>query len=210
MYRWIGGFRLLLGIAIIVTSYNVGYCQDAKPKFEVESSAGVFFFDESLSFDRSPSFGLGAGYDITSFLQLNLAFSLNPARKRISAASSKITTNIFVYNYYINLRFQKRKPMFPKIKPFLNLGTGGIILNPQKVSLDLGGGQMIQLEPPSEHKFAFNFGGGFAIPLSKRFALRLEYRKYLYKSNKILDDGIRTTSVTAQNDYLGLGFSTFF
>ena len=200
-----------LAAGLILAISTAGFCQATHQRVEFESSVGIFFFDNELSFEASPALGLGAGYNLNRFLQLNLAFSYAPAQQQISAAASKITSNISVYQYILSLKFRKQEPVIWRIKPFVNIGAGGIIFDPQTSSgdsLDVGGGLMISLNFATNHKFALNFGGGFAIPLSRRFLLNLEYRKYFYRLN--LNDGIEAKTATANNNYWGAGFAVSF
>ncbi len=202
---------LFLAAGLILAIPTAGDCQEPSQKIEFESSVGILFFDYELSFEASPSLGLGASYHIKQFLQLNLGFSYAPAQQQISAAASKITTNISVYQYILNLKFRKQRPILWRIKPFVNIGAGGIIFDPQTSStdsLDVGGGLMIPLNFATDHKFAIDFGGGFAIPLSTTFLLNLEYRKYLYRLN--LNDGIEAKMTTAINTYWGAGFAVSY
>ena len=202
---------LFLAAGLILAIPTAGDCQEPSQKIEFESSVGILFFDYELSFEASPSLGLGAGYNIKRFLQLNLALIYTPAQQQISAAASKITTNISVYQYSLNLKFRKQAPVIWRIKPFVNIGAGGIIFDPQTSSgdsLDVGGGLMISLNFATNHKFALNFGGGFAIPLSRRFLLNLEYRNYFYRLN--LNDGIEAKTATANNNYWGAGFAVSY
>ncbi len=194
-------FFLAIGLTLAIPA---AYSQERPQKIEFEASGGVLFFDEELSFNASPALGLGAGYNLKQFLQLNLALIYTPAQQHISAAASKITTNISVYQYTLNLKFRKQTPIIWRIKPFVNIGGGGIIFDPQTSStdsLDVGGGLMIPLNFATDHKFAVNLGGGFAIPLSRTFLLNLEYHKYFYRLN--LNDGIETKTVMANNNYWG-------
>lgn len=202
-------FFLALGPTLAIPT--VAYCQEPPQKIELGSSAGVLYFDDELSFGASPAFGLGAGYNLKQFLQLYLELIYTPAQQQISAAASKITTDISVYQYILNLKFRKQTPILWRIKPFVNLGAGGIIFNPQTSStdsLDVGGGLMIPLDFATDHKFVVNFGGGFAIPLSGRFRLNLEYRKYFYRLD--LNDGVEAKTVTANNNYWGSRLSVSF
>ena len=197
-----------LAVGLIPAIPTVGYCQERPQKIELGSSVGILSFDDELSFRASPAFGLGAGYNLKQFLQLNLELIYTPAQQQISAAASKITTNISVYQYILNLKFRKQRPILWRIKPFVNIGAGGIIFDPQASStdsLDVGGGLMIPLNFATDHKFAVNFGGGFAIPLSRTFLLNLEYRKYFYRLN--LNDGIEAKTATANNNYWGARLS---
>ena len=200
-----------LTVGLILAISTAGFCQATHQRIEFESSVGIFFFDNELSFEASPALGLGAGYNLNRFLQLNLAFIYTPAQQQISAAASKITTDISVYQYILNLKFRKQKPILWRIKPFVNLGAGGIIFNPQTGStdsLDVGGGLMIPLNFATDHKFAVNLGAGFVIPLSRKFRLNLEYRKYFYRLN--LSDGIEAKTATAENTYWGAKFAVSF
>ncbi len=137
-----------LAAGLILAISTAGYCQEPPKKIEFESSVGILFFDNELSFEASPSLGLSAGCNIKQFLQLNLALIYTPAQQQISAAASKITTNISVYQYSLNLKFRKQAPVIWRIKPFVNIGAGGIIFDPQTSSgdsLNVGGGFMISL-----------------------------------------------------------------
>ena len=200
-----------LAVGLILAIPTAGYCQEPPQKIEFESSVGVLFFDNEVSFESSPYLGFGAGYNLKHFLQLNLAFSYTPAQQQISATPSKITTNISVYQDIINLKFRKQKPILWRIKPFVSIGAGGIIFDPQTGStdsLDVGGDLMIPLNFATDHKFAIDFGGGFAIPLSRTFLLNLEYRKYFYRLN--VNDGVEAKTVTANNHYWGARLSVSF
>lgn len=198
----------LLTLGLILAIPTVGYCQERPQKIEFGSSVGVLSFDDELSFGASPAFGLDAGYNFKQFLQLNLELIYTPAQQKISAAASKIATNISVYQYILNLKFRKQTPILWWIKPFVNIGAGGILFDPQSSSsdsLDVGGGLMIPLDFATDHKFIVNFGGGFAIPLSRMLLLNLEYRKYFYRLN--LNDGIEAKTATANNNYWGARLS---
>ncbi len=187
------------------------YSQESPQKIEFESSVGVLFFDKGLSFEASPALGLGAGYSLTPVLQLSLALIYTPARQQISAAASEITTDISVYQYILNLKFRKQTPGVWRIKPFVNIGVGGIIFDPQTGSadsLEIGGGLMIPLDFATDHKFAVNFGVGFAIPLSRMFLLNLDYRKYFYRIS--LDNSVGTKTATANNNFWGVRIAVSF
>ena len=205
MYRWTGGFRLHLGIAFLVLSFQVGHCQGAKSKFEVGNSIGVLRFDKNLAFDPSPSFGLGAGYNITNSLQLNLSFSYNPTQQRISQAASKQHAEYSIFNYHLSTIFFIPKAMIGKIRPFIIFGAGGFSINPGPVKLELGGGNTISVEPPNDNKTAVNFGAGICFQILKQMKINLEARRYLFK----LEDFTKS-KVTGSNKYLGLGLIRVF
>lgn len=184
--------------------------QEKEPKFEVNSCIGVFFFDKNLEFDLSPTVGLGAGYNFTNYLQLNLAFSYSPAQQRISTATSKLTTDIQVYLYSVNLRVSHPKPVLALIKPNLTLGLGGSFFKPQTVWLDLGGGQRIRIVPETDHKLSLNLGGGLMIQATKRLGVNLEYQLYLFRSNRVSDDGLNRQQITASNRSFGMRLYVLF
>ena len=101
-----------LAAGLILAISTAGFCQAIHQRVEFERSVGIFFFDNELSFEASPALGLGAGYNLDRFIQLNLAFIYTPARQQISAAASKITTDISVYPYILNLNFESRRRFY--------------------------------------------------------------------------------------------------
>ncbi|MFQ5649862.1 MAG: outer membrane beta-barrel protein [bacterium] len=204
MKRWTGGFRLLLGIATLVSSYSVSQGQDLKPKFQLESSAGVFFFDHHLAFDASPSFGLGAGYGITDALQLNLAFSFTPTQQQISHAASEVSARYSVYPVSLNLRFGGLRPILWRLRPFLSVGAGVMTIDPHAVRLEIGAGQTTVIEPPVDHLVTVNLGAGLLVPLTKRTQIKVGFNRLLYKLGARVS---RTEEpALAQNSEFRLGF----
>ena len=197
-------------MGILFGFYQGGYCQDKEHNLEVQSTIGVLFFDKVLSFERSPLFGLGVGYGITHFLQLNLAIAFSPTQQRLPTATSKLSTNVYVYHYLVSLKLSNSKIVLFQLRPFVNLGTGGTMYNPQAVVIDLGGGDMIRLEPSQDHKFTFHFGGGIIVKISKKMSINLAYQRFLHKARKFIENKMLTKTVTASNKSFGLSLSASF
>lgn len=188
--------------------FTGSYSQNSPRKLELNSAIGVNFFEKRLAFQGSPSFGLGAGYHITELLQLNLAFSFIPTQQRISTATEKVIAKYSVYIYVIGLRFSPRKPVLWILSPFVEMGAGGIIIDPHAVLLDLGAGNVMQFEAQVDHNTSVNFGGGVMIPLSERIRIKLAYQHSLYRLT--LADGSNRETITAQNRFGGLSLSVSF
>jgi len=202
------GFPILLVLATLSVCQH-GYPQD-KGEFEVTSSAGILLFDKSLSFKQSPTLGLGAGYGITNFLQLDLAFLFSPTQQRISLAASKLKSRISFYSYSFNLSLCKSQPLLNRFRPFVKAGVGGVLLQTRGVTLDLGGGNAIRVDGQTDHKMMLLFGGGVALLLSKRLNLIMEYRMYVFRLQRVLENDIQTERVWSDNSYLGLGLGVSF
>ncbi len=184
------------------------YAQEKQNIIEIESSVGAISFDKNLSFDLSPVYGLGVGYFFTSYLYASLSIAMSPTQQKVSLATSDLTIKYLIYNYYFNLRVIKPDPILFIIKPFVNIGAGGMSIVPQKSSknfIDVGGGQKIPLELSTDHKFVYNLGAGFALQMMSRLQLMFEYQRFLYELD--LDDGINRKKITAGNDFWGLKLS---
>lgn len=201
-------FRILL-IAITLSVCQNSYGQ-VKGEFAVESGAGILLFDEILSFEPSPTLGLGAGYGITNFLQLDLAFLFSPTQQRISLAASKLKSRVSFYSYSFNLSLCKCQPIWDRIRPFVKAGVGGVLFQTRDVTLDLGGGNAIHVDGQTDHQLTLLLGGGIALLLSKRLNLIMEYRMYLFRLQRVLNDGLQSERVWSDNSYLGLGLSVTF
>lgn len=202
---------ILLMLALFSGINDMGHAREQTNTIELESSIGIISFDKNLSFDACPVYGFGIGYFFTSYLYANLSIAMSPTQQKVSLATSDLTTKYLVYNYYFNLRFIKPDPLLYIIKPFVNIGAGGMSIAPQKSSkdfIDVGGGQKVQLERSTDHKFAYNFGAGLALKLVSRMQLMFEYQRFMYRLD--LDDGNRRKTITAVNDYWGLKLAVFF
>ncbi len=207
MFSCSSGFPILL-VLVTLNVCQHGYSQD-KGEFEVTSSAGILLFDKSLSFERSPTLGLGAGYGITNFLQLDLAFLFSPTQQSISLAASKLKARVSFYSYSLNVSLSKNLP-FHCFRPFVKAGVGGVIFQTRDVTLDLGGGNAIRVDGQTDHKLTLLFSGGIALLLSKRLSLIMEYRMYVFRLQRVLENGIQTERVWSNNSYLGLGLGVSF
>ena len=192
----------------MLAAFNKAHGQQPQKKLELKGALGVGFFEKKLDFQVGPSLGLGAGYNISDLLQLNLTFSYNPTQQRISTATEKVTAEYSVYIYVIGLQFSPRKPLLWILSPFVELGAGGIIIDPKAVSFDIGAGNIMQFEAPVDHHISGNLGGGLTASLSQRFQLEFAYRHSLYSLN--LDDGSNRETIMAQNKFVGLSLSTSF
>ena len=210
MNRWIGGLGLLLGIAITVSPHSTGKCQDLKPKFQAGATTGVSFYDDDLSFDSSPFVRLSAGYRMSDFFQLNLAFAVSPTQQRIAAAASELTTDVSVFTYFLNVKLSRQEPLLSRFRPFVSLGGGGIILDPAAVTFDLGGGQTVRLDAPTDHRFATLIGSGVGFLISRTLELRIEYQRIMHDVQRVRDDAVTTDTVTANHHLWGIGLSTSF
>jgi hypothetical protein len=184
-----------------------GFSPPRDSGFEIQSWIGFTSFDKALSFERSPSFGLGVGHHITSLLQLNLTFVLNPTQQRITTATSKTNIDINIYSYAVDIKISNRIEF---LIPFFDFGVGGIIFDSESVTLDLGGGKAVDLKPPTKHKFSLHADMGLLAPISKKLAFVLFYKNQFHQVKEILDGVITTKSTLAWNKYLGLGLSVSF
>jgi len=179
--RWTGGFGLLLGIASLISNSYVGHCQDLKPKFHFESSGSVTFFDEAHAFETSPSFGVAGGFHFTDSFQMLLSFAVTPAHQNIQQAASSTRTDFTVYDYSIGLRAFSKSLAVGNIQPFVGFSLGEILIDPHTQKLDVGIGQSITVEPPSNRLFTMGFSGGLLIPLSDIFGLKLQAVRQRHK-----------------------------
>ncbi len=186
-----------------------GICHETSGP-QIEANVGVLIFERTLSFETSPSIGLGVGHGITNFLQLNLAFAFSPAQQTISTAVSKLETRVYVFKYSINFRVAAPKPLALHLKPYFESGIGGGVLNPQSAIIDLGGGTVIQTNPKTDHKFTLSLGAGAMIALSKKIDVKIEWRNDLYRLDKVLDDGVNTESILARDTFWGAGLMISF
>jgi len=185
-------------------------CQNEVKNIELQTFAGFVQFDKSLSFDSSPFFGLGAGYDIRKYLQFNLNVYFSPTRQHIRTATSELTTNVSMYQYQFNIKFQSQQRFFNLVTPFMQTGAGGIIFNPEKTTLDTGGGSFLEFNPNSEHKSQLHFGGGFVQTLTQKLKLLFQYEVVLFHSEKLKVDGISTKNIIAKNSIWGINFTYHF
>lgn len=170
-------------------------------KVEVSTSAGLLRFDPGLSFSNSPFWGLGVGYDITNLFQLNLSFAFSPTQQTFRTASSSITTKIFVYSCYGNVRFSPPVPMVA-VKPFLAIGLGGLIFDPgaTQVNLPVSPGVVETVELPTDRHLAINIRAGIRTRLRPRTWLKFEFWRSMIR---IRED--EKGSRGAHSDYWGLG-----
>ena len=187
-----------------------GICQEANRRPQIEADIGVVVFDQTLAFETSTSIGLGVGHGITNFLQLNLAFGFSPTQQTISTAVSKLETRVYVFKYGINFRFTTPKALVLRLKPYLTAGVGGELLDPKSATIDLGGGNLIQTDPDTDHKFMITIGIGSMIALTHNLGLKLDCKNDLYRLEKVLDDGIKTKSVLARDIFFGAGLVISF
>ena len=200
-------FVILFFLVFSLCFGAVGYCQEETRKVEITSSIGIRSFDSDLAFESTPSFGLEAGYRVAKMMQLRLGFSFNPTEQRISLATSQLTNEFIVYHYILSLRFSSKKPMLSKLIPFVNIGAGGMIIDPKSSvnTIDVGAGQTVAVGISTDHKFGFNIGAGFSIPISNKNQIRFEYQSLFYRLR-----GFQTSTKVARNGYWGLSLSTFF
>ncbi len=201
MNRWIDGFGFLLGTALIGTFSGVGYCQDLEPKFQLQGSAGFINYDKALEFEPSPYFGFGAGLDISNVLQLNLSLSYSPTRQRILQAASDWYARYHTFHYCFVLKLRKHQFLREWLHPFINIGVGAMVINPQSVHLELGAGRSLKVEPPVEHLWNMRFGGGISVGIFRHLQIYLEVRRYVLH--------LKSIGWIANNALL-LGFSTRF
>lgn len=187
-----------------------GICQESGRGPQIEADIGVVVFDPALSFETSPSIGLGVGHGITNILQLNLAFAFSPAQQTISTAVSKLETRVYVVKYSINFRLTAPRAFARRFKPFLSVGGGGELLAPQSAAIDLGGGNVIQTNPKTDHKFVATLGLGTMIALTKNLSLAIKWKNNFYQLDRVRDDGVNTKSILARDSYLGAGLMVSF
>ena len=204
---WNSRLGFFFGGLVWLTFFTPGYSQEATSRVEVEGSVGVSSYHQSLSADKGLALGLGVGYRIRTFLQLGLNFSVNPTQQQITTAVSKLTSDLVVYKYNVNLRMIKSRPIAALLRPFLKTGIGGLILNPGKSTLSLGGGTAIVTEPASDHKVAVNIGIGFYLRLGRTFSAVIHAEKYFYRLDQV--EGLSVVrKITASDTYFGLGLAT--
>jgi hypothetical protein len=203
------GLRAVSILSIVAGFIGSGICHEAAGP-QIEANLGVLIFDRTLSFDASPSLGLGVGHGITNFLQLNLAFLFSPTQQTISTAVSKLETKVYVFKYLISFRATTPGQIAGRLRPFLNAGVGGEWLDPHSATIDLGGGNVIRTNPRIDHKVVFAFGAGSTISLTNRVGLKLEWRNDLYRLDRVLDDGVTTKPFLARDTFLGAGLVVTF
>lgn len=196
-------------MSIVVGFTGSGICHETSGP-QIEAKVGVLIFERTLSFETSPSIGLGVGHGITNFLQLNLAFAFSPAQQTISTAVSKLETRVYVFKYSINFRVATPKSLAFRLTPYFESGVGGSALNPQSATIDLGGGTVIQTNPKTDHNFALSLGAGVMLALSKNLDVKIEWRNDLYRLDKVLDDGVNTESILGRDAFLGAGLMISF
>ena len=71
------GPKLMLVSLLILAASPTAHGQPLEKKLKLKGALGIGFFEKKLDFQASPSLGLGAGYNISDLLQLNLTFSSN-------------------------------------------------------------------------------------------------------------------------------------
>lgn len=199
----------VLALCLFFAQANASETNGLK-NISVQSFAGVASFDKSLSFDSSPLLGIGAGYDLGEWFQLNLSFFWVPTRQDLRTASSKLTTNVQIFEYQFGVKIQNPRWNVAFLTPFLRVGLGGLLINPDKVVLDLGGGQMLELDPKTEHKALGRLGGGLQTKLSRHLDIHLSYAVSFYKSQRVLQDGLSTRSMVARNSALAVQLDVHF
>ncbi len=205
MKRWTRSFALLGGIAFVIVSTNgFGRCQEAKPKFHLESSAGVFLTDKQLAFKTSPSFGLGAGYGITNTLQLSLTFSYIPTQQRLSQAASELTARYDIFNLGLEMKYAWHKPILWRLRPYAGAGISLMTIDPHSVKVALGGGESVIVAPPADRRLALTLGIGLMLPVAKAHHIRFEFKHYYHKLNDTSSGG---DSVTATSRQVTLGLA---
>lgn len=203
-----GELKIIVLFFVLALTMASGAHSQPSHTIEVSGTLGLALFEKELQFESRPTFGLGAGYDIRDWLQLNLALSATPTRQRVPTATTTVTANYSVYTYHLNLRFAKPAPLLWRLRPFGEIGIGGLTIDPGAVTLDLGAGQLTTFEAPASHHGSIRFGVGIALRLSRHLALRLAYRHLLYRLEMQTES--ETETITAQNRIFGVNLSTSF
>jgi opacity protein-like surface antigen len=167
--------RVLPLIAFAVAS-SVAGAQDPRPKappaFEVTPfvgyrTGGEFETDttgEDLDVDESNTFALALNLRIDALTQYELFYSRQSAALEGGTSLGDVELEIEYYHIGGTLVVDDTQPRF---RPYIVGTLGATRFNP---------------EPPEgddEMRFSFSLGGGLRVPLSERFALRLEARGYL-------------------------------
>lgn len=94
---------------------------------------------------------------------------------------------------------------FLSFKSYFMLGLGGIIINPEAVTLDLGLGNSMTIEPQIDKKFSGNIGLGLIRQITKRMAAELKAQRYFFN----LQD-TNNNRIHANNNYFGVGLIWMF
>ncbi|MFQ5603758.1 MAG: hypothetical protein ACE5HS_10860 [bacterium] len=191
-------------------NWNTTWGQSKITKWQLQSSIGWWFYDQAFTFDGSPGFGLGIGYRTHDFLQLNLDFKFSPTQKRISTAISHLHLKMLIYNYSLNLKMSKHFFHVNKLQPFLNLGVGGVLMQPLERTVDFGVLKKIDLNLSPDYKWAFNFGIGMILTIMPKLRLQVLYQRYYFLANRIINEEPGDKSKVHRNHYLGIGLATSF
>lgn len=184
MNRWKSNFGLLLGIALIVSHFNTGFCENVRA-VRIASNAGIIAFDHNLSFEASPSFGLGASLILNRALQLDLSGSFSPTQQRFQQAAFVNKAKFSVYQYALSLKVKPGFARLGSLQPYLGVAAGGLIIDPHRTTLDLGTGRR-EVEADVEHFFLAGVMVGVSFALTRELALDLGFRHGQFHSNEQL------------------------
>ncbi len=203
------GLRFLITTLIVTTAISHGWCHESQPKLKVTAGPGVFFYDGALSMDSGLALALGASYRLNQFLYLHAAVAVDPAQQTVPAAA-KITTQVMVYNYNMNLTVARPALFGGVFQPFATAGVGGLLFDPSPVTIALGGGETLQVDGRSDHRFAFNVGAGVNVPFRGPVALSAEYRRFFYTLAGPETAGEQQGRARATNSLLMMGLLVQF
>jgi len=182
----------------------MGQSQSLPPKFQLETSAGVFFHDAQLAFDASPGLALGADYRVSDRLRLGLDFAYTPTRQAISLATTTVAAKYGIYHVAFHAILRRPGWRLWRVEPRLLAGLGFLIINPRPVELDLGSGGLVRVEPAADYLVTADLGGSLTIAFFHSTSIKLEYRRSFYRASDGVpeDRGARLT----HNNRLSIGF----
>jgi opacity protein-like surface antigen len=193
-------FKSFVCAGLFLCAAGAAVAQDDFPK--IETAPGFSYQHNSPVFGGSQGFNCAGGggtiaYNVTSLVGVAMdlsgckVFGLN----NTYGVGSKVGGNEFTYVFGPRLTFRHVNPHF---QPFFELNFGGERVSikcnngnagnacgayPAGVVLPvLPSGQTINPTSTSFSKnaFAMTVGGGFDIPINKKFAIRLVQAEYLY------------------------------
>ena len=161
-------------VGLVLTVSTTAFAQEIRSEVSVQGT-GLFTKDSSnngIQNHSTDSGGvlIGYRYSINRWLAAEGNYGWSRNTQDFFGGAARVQTNLHeaTGSAVVKLR------MIGKVQPFVRAGGGALVFDPTDKSSNLAGATR-------QTRGAFLYGAGADYPLTRRLALRAEYRGFLYK-----------------------------
>ena len=184
--------RVVLSWAGIVLLFSLnGVAQDVRSEVSAEGT-GFFTKDSngnglSNKVTQSGGFQVGYRYNITEWLAAEADYGYSRNTQSYSGSTfGRVQSDVHAITGVGVVKL----PTFNRLKPFALAGAGALVFNPTNNA----GGTFNGADRQTKGDFVY--GAGVDYPLNHRFAIRAEYRGFVYKAPSFNLATLKTDSWT--------------